>query len=220
MEVIEVNCDSIFHNLVIKQPSALPSNMSNIGQYWAILGDIRRYWAILGDIGAQSRPALPITLYIALFTTPINLSSWLPHQGARLRLSLHDISCCSRRSRTRSSSLTSFNHLDALTNVDPLSEYIVLARPRRAISRFKHCRNVVVSRLSVSSKCKALERLHEKTTKYLLRSRLLEHRYRIGPAKSVPMTSNAAPPVVRSVGSFRPPALRRASQGSAYIPNT
>ena len=66
MEVIEVNCDSIFHNLVIKQPSALPSNMSNIGQYWAILGDIRRYWAILGDIrrywailgdiGAQSRP--------------------------------------------------------------------------------------------------------------------------------------------------------------------
>ena len=53
-----MNCDSIFHNLVIKQPSALPSNMSNIGQYWAILGDIRRYWAILGDIGAQSRPIM------------------------------------------------------------------------------------------------------------------------------------------------------------------
>ena len=43
-----MNCDSIFHNLVIKQPSALPSNMSNIGRYWAILGDIGRYWATLG----------------------------------------------------------------------------------------------------------------------------------------------------------------------------
>ena len=53
----------------------------------------------------------------------------------------------------------------AVTNVDPLSEYIVLGRPRRAISRFKHGRNVVVSRLLISSKCIAFERLHEKIIK-------------------------------------------------------
>ena len=63
--------------------------------------------------------------------------------------------------------------------------------------------NVLVSKLGTSSRCTALDRLHENITKYAFPSRLWVSLYNIGPAKSVPMTSKAAPPwvTVRSVGS-------------------
>ena len=74
--------------------------------------------------------------------------------------------------------------------------------PRRAMKRFKHGIKDSVSWLGNNSRWTALERLQAKITKYAFPSFFCAFLYLIGPAKSVLMTLNAVPTVVRSSGSF------------------
>lgn len=60
---------------------------------------------------------------------------------------------------------------------------------------------LAASSLDNSSSCTTFERLHAKIARYALPSFFYICLYLIGPAKSVPRTSNAVPAVVRSSGS-------------------
>ena len=73
--------------------------------------------------------------------------------------------------------------------------------PLRANKRLRHGMKSSVPREGTSSKCTALDRQQEKITRYALLSFFGDRRYFIGPAKSVPITSNAVPPTVRSSGN-------------------
>ncbi len=62
--------------------------------------------------------------------------------------------------------------------------------------------NVSISMLLKSSKCTAQDKLHAKIARYAFLSFFWVLLYLIGPVKSVPITSKAVPPFVRSCGSL------------------